>query len=237
MTRSIKYFSLLATVVAFGGASAQTPAADPSNRLREVLPADVAERVLARIAEARARELPAAALENRALKFAAKGVDPANIERSVMEHANRMEQSKVAIEKGRSGRAEGNEVDAGAEAMRMGVDGAAVSELAQSAPSGRSLAVPLMVIGSLVERGLPSDAALLRVQERLAARATDAELEELPGDVAAGRPSATGQELAGTKRPATAGRPTTTPPVSVPRNPGTGSSGRRPDVVPPAKRP
>jgi hypothetical protein len=62
---------------------AQVPASDPSARLRAVLPAQVAERVLARIAEARAHQLPAEALENRALKFAAKGVDPINIERSV----------------------------------------------------------------------------------------------------------------------------------------------------------
>ncbi len=48
--------------------SAQTPAEDPSARLRQVLPADVAARVRARIADARARDLPAAALENRALK-------------------------------------------------------------------------------------------------------------------------------------------------------------------------
>jgi hypothetical protein len=237
MIRSMKYFSVLATAIAFAGADAQTPAADPSDRLREVLPADVAERVLAKIAEARSRELPAAALENRALKFAAKGVAPADIERSVTEHAQRMEQAKSAIERGRGGRAQGEEVDAGAEAMRRGVDGAAVSELAKSAPSGRSLAVPLMVIGSLVERGLPSDDALLRVQERLQARATDAELEELPRDLAAGRPSTTGQDLARTKRPASAGRPTTTPPVAVPQNPGTGTSGKRPDVVPPTKRP
>lgn len=236
MIRSMKYLSGLAMAIAFAGAGAQTPAADPSDRLREVLPADVAERVLATIAEARSRELPAAALENRALKFASRGVSPADIERSVTEHAQRMEQAKAAIERGRAARAKGEEVDAGAEAMRHGVDGHAVSELARSAPSGRSLAVPLLVIGSLVERGLPSDDALLRVQKRLEARATDAELEELPGDVP-GRPTLTGQDLARTKRPANAGRPATTPPVSVPQNPGTGTGGKRPDVVPPSRRP
>lgn len=237
MIRSMKYFSILATAFAFAGAGAQTPSADPSDRLREVLPEDVAERVLAKIAEARSRELPAAALENRALKFAAKGVSPADIERSVAEQAQRMERAKAAIERGRAARAQGDEIDAGAEAIRRGVDNAAVTEVAKSAPSGRSLAVPLTVIGSLVERGLPSDAALVEVQEKLKARATDAELEALPGDVAAGRPSTTGQDLARTKRPTNAGRPTTTPPVAVPQNPGTGTSGNRPDVVPPTKRP
>ena len=51
MNRILRGCSMLA-VLAFSLAGAQTPAADPSDRLREVLPADVAERVLARIAAA-----------------------------------------------------------------------------------------------------------------------------------------------------------------------------------------
>jgi hypothetical protein len=159
---------------------AQTPAADPTARLREVLPPDVAERVIAKIAEARSRELPAQALENRALKFAARGVPPIDIERAINEHVQRQMQARSALETGRPARPSRDEVEAGAEAMRMGVDGAAVSALAKSAPSGRSLAVPLYVIGSLVDRGLPSDAAMQRVLERLQNRATDAEIERLP---------------------------------------------------------
>src|SRR5687768_15142825 len=124
MIRINKSLSVLATVIAFAGAGAQTPAADPSDKLREVLPADGAERVLAKIAEARARELPAAALENRALKFAARGVPAAEIEKSINAHADRMQGAKGAIEKGRGSRAQGDEIDAGAEAMRKGVDGA-----------------------------------------------------------------------------------------------------------------
>ena len=200
--------ALAATAVLSGALGAQAPANDPSARLRAVLPADVAERVLARIADARAHQLPAAALENRALKFAAKGVEPADIERSVSEQADRMATAKSAVSQGRGRPATDDEVEAGADALRRGVDGAQVSALAQSAPSGRSLAVPLYVVGSLVDRGLPSDAALQQVQERLQARASDAELERLPGQLpaqaAAGqahRPAETGRELAATKRP------------------------------------
>src|SRR5687768_1326731 len=131
MIRINKSLSVLATVIAFAGAGAQTPAADPSDKLREVLPADVADRVLARIADARARELPAAALENRALKFAARGVLPVEIERSVNEHAVRLQQAKDAIEQGRGLAAAGDETEAGAEAIRKGVDGAQVSALAK----------------------------------------------------------------------------------------------------------
>jgi hypothetical protein len=204
-------------MLAAGALSAQTtaPAADPSAKLSAVLPAEVAARVLAKIAEARARELPAAALENRALKFAARGVVPREIERSVNEHADRLGAAKRAIETGRGAKAGDEEVEAGAEAIRQGVDGAAVSELAKEAPSGRSLAVPLYVIGGLVDRGLPSDDALARVLERLTARASDAEIQrELPPQAAAGqanRPATATTPPGASKRPGSAGPPTGVP--------------------------
>ena len=230
--RTVRLVAALAATALVSSArlGAQTPAHDPSERLRAVLPADVAERVLARIADARAHQLPAEALENRALKFAAKGVDPTDIERSVSEQADRMEKAKQALAKGRGRPATDDEVEAGADALRQGVKGAEVSALAKSAPSGRSLAVPLYVIGSLVDRGLPSDAALARVQERMQARASDAELERLPGELpaqaAAGqahRPTETGRDLAATKRRS-----------GVPAN---GGAGARPAVGTSAGRP
>ena len=233
--RTTRYLSLIATLFAFATADAQTPAANPSEKLREVLPSDVADRVIARIADARARELPAAALESRALKFAARGVPASEIEKSIHEHASQMERSKSAIERGRAARAQGDEIDAGAEAMRKGVDGASISKLASDAPSGRSLAVPLEVIGSLIDRGLPSDAALRRVHEKLVARATDRELQELP---AREKPATTGKNLADTKRPANAGRPAAAgAPIGVPANPGTSTSGAPRPVAPTTKRP
>ena len=228
----MRFTRTLATLIAVSALSvsaigAQTPANDPSARLREVLPADVADRVLARIADARARQLPAAALEQRALKFAAKGVPPRDIERSVAEQADRMDKAKQSLETARGQKPSGDEVEAGAEALRKGVSGSEVSALAKSAPSGRSLAVPLYVIGGLIDRGLPSDQALARVQERLQARVTDRELESLPAQAVAGKahkPAETGRDLAATKRPGSAGRGTVGgPPAGVPGNGGTGT--------------
>jgi hypothetical protein len=219
MFRKIRLL-MLAMPMATTALFAQTPAADPSDRLREVLPADVAERVLARIAEARSRELPAQALENRALKFAARGIAPADIERAINEHVDRQAQSRTALEAGRTERPRPEEVEAGAEAMRQGVDGEAVSALARSAPSGRSLAVPLYAIGSLVDRGLPSDAALQRVLERLQARATDAEIERMPNGVP--------RRDAGAGRVAPPGPPGGTPPGPPRRNPPVDPPGKRP---------
>ena len=225
--RHLRMLTVLGTgIVIAGTAAAQTPAYDPSARLREVLPADVATKVLATIAEARSHNLPAQALEQRALKFAAKGVEPKLIAKSIGEQEDRMEKAKDAIDDVR--KPSDDEIEAGAEALRQGVDGSAVSELAKSAPSGRSLAVPLFVIGSLVDRGLPSDEALARVLARLQARASDNDLENLAGN----RPADAGQsnKPANTGRPATAGKPAgvganhpSGPPAGVPANAGKGA--------------
>ena len=218
-----------------GRAGAQPPANDPSARLRTVLPADVAERVLAHIAAARARQLPTAALENRALKFAAKGVAPADIERAVAQQATRMVQARDAIMRGR-GRAQEAEIEAGAEALRLGVQGAQVSALAREAPSGRSLAVPLYVIGSLIDRGLSSQAALERVQARLLARASDAELERLPIELPqAGAPGQVRRaEAAGAGGAAGSARPET-PPGRASTPPGrAGGTGQGKPAGPPS---
>jgi hypothetical protein len=216
--------AILVTALTWSASSlpAQTLARDPSARLREVLPADVAERVLARIAEARARELPAAALEQRALKFAAKGVTPALIEKSVAEHAERMSNARDALERALQRRASADELEAGAEALRKGVPGSALSELARAAPSGRSLAMPLYALSGLLDRGLPADEAIRRVHDRLAARAADSDFQrmstELPPRGQGNRPELTGPDLAATKRPAQgqAGKA----PVTVPGNAG-----------------
>lgn len=220
---------LLLGVLVAPSLSAQ--AADPSARLREVLPPAVAERVLETIAKARERELPPAAvtaLENRALKFASRGVAPEQVERAVREHGLRMQDARQAIETGRGARAAGEEIDAGAEVMRQGVDAAGVSALAKSAPSGRSLAVPLFVVASLMERGLPADQALAQVQDRMRARASDVELERMLRDRDRASNRSTPPGLQPGERPNAPGRPSSapapqprrTPPSAPPAGPG-----------------
>jgi hypothetical protein len=236
--------AVLSLTVAGAPVQAQTPAATPSARLRALLPADVAERVIAQIEAARARELPAQALENRALKFAVRGVAPAEVERAVREHAERQGAAQSALAQARRERPSVAEVEAGAEAMRMGVDGAAISALAKSAPSGRSLAVPLEVLGSLMDRGLPSDEAIARVRERLLAKASDAEMQRMrPEGTATGKPDLTGRDLAATRRSPNAnprgGPPAGTPgagnaPAGVPRN---GGVDKAPKKGPPSAAP
>jgi hypothetical protein len=122
--------------------------------------------------------------------------------------------------------------------MKAGVDGKEISALASSTPSGRSLAVPIAVITALMNRGLPSDAALQAVHDRLTAKAADRELLDMPG--AAGRMIAEGNRPADVGRALGAGQAAsgqagngppashpTGPPSSVPSNNGKATG--RPD--------
>lgn len=192
-----------APVIALLGATfasvlgAQSPsvprAVDPAVKIRQVLPTDIADRVLATIEDARAHGLAAGALEQRALKFSARGVAPADIERSVGEQAQRQAQVKSLLEASRGTTPSTDEVEAGAEAMREGVNGQDVSAIAKSAPSGRSLSVPLYVLGSLTSHGVASSDALARVTQRLADGATDADLESLPAQATSNAAEAPGR--------------------------------------------
>lgn len=195
-------------------ASAQT-ANDPSATLRKVLPAKVADHVLATIADARSHSLPAPALEQQALRLTRAGAKPADVEKSIDKSADNMKQAKAALEKG-GRKPTTDEVVAGSKLVGRGVDGSKVSDFAKTAPSGRSLAVPLYVTGSLMDRGLKSDAALARVHARLMQKATDKQLTaEANATASDNRPATADKEGGLAHRPETAGamnHPGVTPP-------------------------
>ncbi len=188
-------------------------AADPAAEIKNALPPAAAQRVLASIADARARGLPADVLARRALYLSAKNVPAAGIETAVADEAAELAAARDALAVGGRPDATPDEVDAAGTVLSKGLEGQEVSRLARSAPSGRSLAVPLFVLSSLVDRGLPSDEALRRVLARLETRASDRQLEGLaaaPGQ--SGEPSKlTGLDMAETRRPADVGRPSWVP--------------------------
>lgn len=197
---------------------------DPVVRLQEVLPPDLAEQVVARVESARAMELPAPAVANMALEGVAKGRSAEEVLAAVDRLVSDMGLAREAL------RADGRqvapgEIEAATAALRMGIDGSAISELARSGPAGRSLAVPLLVMGGLAQRGLPSDQALRAVAARLAARAPDAELLSTfgapsgPGSGPGGPPAGVG--------PAPGGRGAPDGGVTVPSGPPDGA-GRPP---------
>jgi hypothetical protein len=209
---------LVAATLLFSAVASAQNAHDPSDQLRKVLPASVADHVLATIADARAHSLPAQALEQQALRLSRNGTKPATIQKSVDRSAKDMKNAKGALEKA-GHKPVSDEIVAGGALIGRGVDGAQVSALAKSAPSGRSLAVPMYVIGTLMDRGMESDAALAKVSARLAQKASDAQLTSETNATASAHRPATANQAGGLAhrpasppvgmRPATTGRPTT----------------------------
>ena len=224
--RKLGWIGMLTAALLPAAASAQV---DPIDRLAEVLPPGVAAQVLERVAEAQARELPTQAMANLALEGVVKGRSAAEVLAAVEQLVADMGRAQAALQAAGHPAAEG-ELEAATAALRMGADGAAVSELARSGPSGRSLTVPLLVLGGLAERGLPSDEALAAVRDRLQARADDAALlGSFPG-VGRGlgrglRPDQVGTALAG----GLAGPQVPVAGVNVPVGPPSGRGRGRPE--------
>jgi hypothetical protein len=208
---------VLVAIALIAGPAAAQDVTDVAERLRNHLPARVADEVLQRIAEARAQGLPAAVLEHGALELVAKEVPAGAVARSVDAQARGLAAASDALARAGVPAPTPDEVEAGADAMARGVDGQGVAQMARAALSGQSLAVPLIVLASLIDRGLPSDAALTRVRDRLQARASVTELTDASAPVAAGRPATPGAVGLGIADAASAGaRGRAGPPVGVP---------------------
>jgi hypothetical protein len=211
------------TLMFAAAASAQT-ANDPSATLRKVLPAKVADHVLATIADARSHSLPAAALEQQALRLTRGGAKPADVEKSIDRSADNMKKSKEALEKG-GRKPTSDEVVAGGNLIGRGVDGSDISNFAKTAPHDRSLAVPLYVTASLLDRGIKAHAALERVHTRLLQKATDRQLTAEANATASEKRPATANKDGGlAHRPATVGA-ANRPAVAISARPVT--SGRK----------
>jgi hypothetical protein len=152
-------------------------------RLKAVLPEDVAMRVLRLAAEAREHQRPGAAIESAALELRAKGASPTLVERRVTLLARTLADAQEAMTRGRDTVPDDAEMTAAAAAISRGVTTAALGDFVRAAPRDRSLALPLFVVSSLVDRGLPAREALGRVAARLTARASDEALLALPDEL------------------------------------------------------
>lgn len=202
---------------------------DPAQNLAEVLPASLAAQVIAHMEEAGARGLPTQAMANVALEGVVKGRSSAEVLAAVEAMGADMGRAQAAFE-GTGHTPEPAEIEAATAAMRMGVDGEAIADLARSQPSGPALTVPMMVLGGLTQRGLPSDDALAAVMQRLAGRADDAGLVgDLPGIGRQGMtPGQVGQGLGS----AMAGFTVPVSGPAVPMGPPSGRGGGRPSNLP-----
>jgi RNA polymerase sigma-70 factor (ECF subfamily) len=166
-------------LAATGRADAESDGAAASTRLRKLLPHKSAERVIATIASARGHGLPATALENRALKFAARHVKPSDIEDAIVADAEAMTKAgQLLAAAGRRDPA-ADEIDAAAQLLGEGADSASIGALAKFASAGRSIDVPLRVAAELVATSASPRETVAHIEDRVRSGATDAQLEAL----------------------------------------------------------
>jgi hypothetical protein len=148
-------------------------------KLRRTLPPQAGEELIRQLDLARQRGLPLAALEQRALELSLKGLPAEVIVRAVAVSAGRLDSARTALSQAREAKATAEEIDAGAVALGKGLSDSALSDFARSAPTGRSLAVPLLVVASLVDQGVSVDGAVGRVLNGLSGWRSDEELVAL----------------------------------------------------------
>ena len=173
-------FDIASSVVeANAPSSGASDDASASSRLKKILPKITAERVLGTIAQARAHGLPAAALENRALKYAVHHVSSKDIEQSIAADADAMERGGQLLTAAGRRDPSGAEIDATAQLIGEGVDSATIAQLVKASPANRPLEVPLRIGAELVALNTVPNEALLRVAEKVNSGASDAQLEHL----------------------------------------------------------
>jgi len=146
--------ALVALAIAAAIASAGRRAGAQDARLVAQLDPATQQRVSAVIERARAASLPVEPLVDKALEGARKRAPDARIVDAVTSLAARLDSSRIAL-----GMASTEaELVAAASALQAGVGTPVLSRLRQER-AGKSLAVPLVVLGDLVTRGVPHDTA------------------------------------------------------------------------------
>ena len=235
--RTLKLFTilLLAPVLAV----AQEPIGHPGQdaalaalaQLDEKLSPELAQKVRSIVTEATNRGLPGLAIANLALQGVAKGRSGEEVRAAAEAFARDLAGSRAAFSQ--AGRVpDPSELEAGAIAMGLGVDGQTISYVARNADRSGPLAVAVAVLGALVDANLPVGIARDAVLKRFNDGADNTELVEMPGEagrmIAAGmRPSEVGLALASQRLGGGMTLPAG-PPPNVPRNDG--RPGERPQL-------
>jgi len=132
-----------------GGLAAQ----DIDSRLVARLSLELAAAVQAQVNAGTDAGLPAEPLIQKALEGSVKGAPDVVIERAVRDLRERMQTAQGALDGGSEA-----ELVAAAGALFQGVSESRLRELRTTAP-GRPLAVPLVVLSDLIERGVALDLA------------------------------------------------------------------------------
>ncbi|MDT8436876.1 MAG: hypothetical protein RRA92_08985 [Gemmatimonadota bacterium] len=156
---------LLAVLAAGGGLATRAAAQEDASeqRVARVLGPQEAARVRELAGELAREGIPPRLVRRKVLEGAAKGVPADRIVAAVEDYAGRLREARSLVGPGRTGAT----FAAAAEARRRGVPPDAIRGLADRRSRQRNLAVPLLVLGDLVESGVPVDQAAGVVEEAL----------------------------------------------------------------------
>ncbi|HEX2094570.1 MAG TPA: hypothetical protein VHG28_19350 [Longimicrobiaceae bacterium] len=150
---SLRIIALLALLLVSTGAPRAARAQDP--RLDDRLDPRTRALVVAVMDSARAQQLPTEPIARKALEGAARGADPARILWAVRGLAIRLRTARGAL----GARSTEAELVAGAAALYIGMDPGDLSRLRRAYPT-ESVALPLVTLADLVERGVPPTVAV-----------------------------------------------------------------------------
>ncbi len=126
------------------------------------------------IDSARAAELPTEPLVQRALEGASRRVEPTRIIGAVRGLAARLREARGAL----GSTASEAELVAGASALYVGVDGRTIERMHRVRGSA-SMAMPLVVLVDIIERGVPRDTAAALITSLSHPRVRDADYQSL----------------------------------------------------------
>lgn len=148
-----------------GAAASLGAQTDPRTRAREVLPSETFDRLEGLVATAEAEGIPGDPLFDKAVEGVSKGVPVARILPGVEAFAGRLRTARGLL---------GTDVGppvivSGADALQKGVPPEKLTELR---PAERT-PMALLVLGDLIEAGVPADDALLVVRDALARGTAD----------------------------------------------------------------
>ena len=171
-TKMVTTLALLALVA--GGSGGDVFGQDQAQRVRDTYSPEAAAEIQALVDEAARSGIPTTPLYDKALEGAAKRVPAARVMPALREYSGRMQRAQGFL----GGTREVAWVVAGADALRRGVESDALTTIGREA--GERTPMALVVIGDLVEAGVPAGRAMEVMQEALARTSGEDGLLEVP---------------------------------------------------------
>jgi hypothetical protein len=152
---------------------------DASSNSNTTLSAGAQARVDADLRAARERNLPEQPIRRRVAEGQAKGASEASIVMASGRALAELQTAHDAMVSAGHEHPSGEETSRGAQLVSRGYTSAQIEAVVRRAPSDRSLVVAFETLSSLRARGVSTANAASQVEQRLAARASDAQLHEL----------------------------------------------------------